>query len=255
MNIIVVLRNLYNNADIFDDEEYLSKSDRNIISEALIAKDKVGGKVSVLLLAEDVKNSDQTLKTALSLGVDDAYHIAIDDFDFSNYHTSAKLIAKCIKENFSDFDLVLFGRLAYDGDAVNISTLVSEYLNIPRIVYSKEFEAFEDKVISKKYITREESYTLEVNTPLVLQSMREKGLVRHPKVSDIMRAYNDIEIIKINAEELIERENIKREENSIELVKNFSPESNLKKELKILNGVSDIESSENLIEVLRNLGF
>lgn len=255
MNIIVVLRNLYNNADIFDDEEYLGKSDRNIISEALIARDKVGGKVSVLLLAEDVKNSDQTLKSALSLGVDDAYHLAIDDFDFSDYNTSAKLIAKSIEENFSDFDLVLFGRLAYDGDAVNISTLVSEYLNIPRIVYSKEFEAFEKSIISKKYITREEAYTLKVKTPLVLQSMREKGLVRHPKVSDIMRAYNDIEIVKLNAKEILENNIIQKDKNSIELIKNFSPESNLDKELKILNGVSDIESSENLIEVLRNLGF
>ena len=80
MNILVILRNIYSNPDLFDDEQYLCKSDCNVLAEAMMLKELFTGQVTALLFAETIRTY------------------------------------------FPDYDLILFGRLAYDGDAVSIST-------------------------------------------------------------------------------------------------------------------------------------
>ena len=61
-------------------------------------------------------------------------------------------MAETIRTYFLDYDLILFGRLAYDGDAVNVSTQVSCHLGIPRVVYSQEIYTKDQVLYSRKNI-------------------------------------------------------------------------------------------------------
>ena len=62
-------------------------------------------------------------------------------------------MAETIRTYFLDYDLILFGRLAYDGDAVNVSTQVSCHLGIPRVVYSQEIYTKDQVLYARKYIS------------------------------------------------------------------------------------------------------
>ena len=122
MNIWVILRNIYSNPDLFDDEQYLCKSDYNVLAEAMMLKELFTGQVTALLFAENVSDNIETLKEACTYGADAACLIGFERFDFSETEQLSQIMAETIRTYFPDYDLILFGRLAYDGDAVNIST-------------------------------------------------------------------------------------------------------------------------------------
>ena len=70
MNILVILRNIYSNPDLFDDEQYLCKSDCNVLAEAMMLKEQFIGQVTALLFAENVSDNIETLKKACTYGAD-----------------------------------------------------------------------------------------------------------------------------------------------------------------------------------------
>lgn len=253
MNILLILRNLHGSQGFFEEEEYLSESDRNVISEAMTLKEQYGGTVSAVLFSEDTPDCEKTLKKVYTYGVGKAYHAVFQDFDFSDTKTFAKVIAQVIERKFSDYDLFLFGRLAYDGDAVTIATMTADHLRLPRVVYSKEIEKKNDCLICRKYISPKEEAALEARMPALVQSIREKGIRRQPKIADIVRAYSDAEIYPLEGEKIYR--DLHAGTNRVMLVSETEPDDAQEKELKILNGVSDIESAEALINTLRELGF
>lgn len=249
MNILIVLRNIYKNKDLFDNEEYLSKSDHNIITEALKIKDKYDVKIKTVLLGEDVIENDKTLKESLAMGVDKSYLINSKDLDLTDQKQSALVLKKFIEKYEKDLDLILFGRLAYTGDSVHIATLLSEILDIKRVMYSKEFHFKDEKIEIIKKIDNNTDYKYKLDKPLVIQSIRDKDLVRYPTIEDIINAYSKKEIEKIDIDDLIS----KIDENDLVLYRNIALEEDLNKDLVDLTDKSDLDSAKNLVEVLRKL--
>lgn len=249
MNILIVLRNIYKNKDLFDNEEYLSKSDHNIITEALKIKDKYDVKIKTVLLGEDVIENDKTLKESLAMGVDKSYLINSKDLDLTDQKQSALVLKNFIENYEKDLDLILFGRLAYTGDSVHIATLLAEILDIKRVMYSKEFHFKDEKIEIIKKIDNNTDYKYKLDKPLVIQSIRDKDLVRYPTIEDIINAYSKKEIEKIDIDDLIS----KIDENDLVLYRNIALEEDLNKDLVDLTDKSDLDSAKNLVEVLRKL--
>lgn len=249
MNILIVLRNIYKNKDLFDNEEYLSKSDHNIITEALKIKDKYDVKIKTVLLGEDVIENEKTLKESLAMGVDKSYLINSKDLDLTDQKQSALVLKNFIENYEKDLDLILFGRLAYTGDSVHIATLLSEILDIKRVMYSKEFHLKDEKIEIIKKIDNNTDYKYKLDKPLVIQSIRDKDLVRYPTIEDIINAYSKKEIEKIDIDDLIS----KIDENDLVLYRNIALEEDLNKDLVDLTDKSDLDSAKKLVEVLRKL--
>lgn len=257
MKILVILRNIYNNSDLFAEEQYLCKSDRNILAEAVMLKEKYGGDITAVLFAEDVEDSEMALKKACTYGADDAVHIVLNKFDFSDTSTFSRLISKTLEQYFKDFDLLLFGRLAYDGDAVNIATQTAYRLKIPAIVYSKEIEkgkrSIKKSITVRKMASDLEDIVYQLELPALVQSVREEGVTRQPKIADIIRTYSEVEVKKIDGDR-IARE-VGENQGRIILDRKSEFEDDGCKEYQSLNGLSDKESAQNLIDVLKRLGF
>ena len=158
MNIWVILRNIYSNPDLFDDEQYLCKSDYNVLAESIMLKEHFIGQVTALLFTENVSDNIETLKKACTYGADAACLIGFERFDN----------AKTIRTYFPDYDLILFGRLAYDGDAVNVSTQVSCHLGIPRVVYSREIYTKDQVLYARKYISSSKEAVYRLKRPVLI---------------------------------------------------------------------------------------
>lgn len=271
MKILVVLRNIYHNPDLFDDEQYLCKSDRNILAEAVMLKEKYGGDITALLFAEDVEDSEKALKKACTYGADQVFHIVLDKFDFSDTSTFSRVISRTLQQYFREFDLLLFGRLAYDGDSVNIATQTAHRLGIPAIMYSKEIlaqkeerrednqskensgDSREKRITVRKMVSDLEDIVYDLELPALVQSMREKGVTRQPKMADIIRTYSEVEVKKIDGDRIARK--VRENKGKIVLYRKSELEDDTHKELQLLNGMSDKESSMNLIEILSRLGF
>lgn len=168
MNILVILRNIYSNPDLFDDEQYLCKSDYNVLAESIMLKEHFIGQVTALLFTENVSDNIETLKKACTYGADAACLIGFERFDFSETEQLSQIMAETIRTYFPDYDLILFGRLAYDGDAVNVSTQVSCHLGIPRVVYSREIYTKDQVLYARKYISSSKEAVYRLKRPVLI---------------------------------------------------------------------------------------
>lgn len=100
MNIWVILRNIYSNPDLFDDVQYLCKSDCNVLAEAMMLKELFTGQVTALLFAENVSDNIETFKKACTYGADAACLIDFKRFDFSETEQLSQIMQKPFELTF-----------------------------------------------------------------------------------------------------------------------------------------------------------
>lgn len=100
MNILVILRNIYSNPDLFDDEQYLCKSDYNVLAESIMLKEHFIGQVTALLFTENVSDNIETLKKACTYGADAACLIGFERFDFSETEQLSQIMQKPFELTF-----------------------------------------------------------------------------------------------------------------------------------------------------------
>ena len=269
MNILVVLRNLYNNPDPFDEEMILGDSDINAISEACELRDKMnsdGGanscKVTSLLFSERESDYRTVLIKAASYGADEGIHVPVDNLDFSDSNVFSRLIASVIRDiidkdsNRAAETIVLFGRLAYDGDSVNIATQTAENLEFNRAIYSKEVTDLSSTSLTfKKALDDGAVATTEVPLPAVIHSIRRAGLRRQAKIADIIRAYNETEVKSVDLEIVSKAIDMAKGGPCLTSPIQEIPPYISKEEMQVLNGTSDVDTSKNIIDTLKNLGF
>lgn len=256
MKIIVILRNIYNSFDFFDDEQYLCKSDCNVIAEAMMLKEALHESVEItaLLFAEKNQDNIKTLKKASTYGVDKSILIEFQKFDFSDTKRFSQIIATTIKRMNTKPNLILFGRLACDGDAVNLATQTACQLQWPRIVYSKEIFVANEQLYSKKYICSSEEiiYQLDMKQ-VVIQSIRKHGVTRQPKITDIVRAYNNFEIEYVDGDMIAS--GILEKQKGFLLTQKTEPKEAVNKKLLSLNDINDEATAKKLLELLQKKGF
>jgi len=105
--------------------------DLNALELALDIKDKFGGKVTVITMG--LPAATAILKEALYRGADEA--VLVTDARAAASDTLAtSYILSCAVKKFQ-YDLVLCGRQAIDGDTAQVGPQLAEKLNIPQITY------------------------------------------------------------------------------------------------------------------------
>lgn len=142
MNILVLLRMVPDVVEELEvasdgkslDTEFLrmivSESDYHALEEALILKERHGGKVTVLAL--EAPEVDDALFSALAKGVDRAVKVTGADTGLST-NACAKVMAEVIRGDAGllDADLILAGTQAIDDLDGLIAPLVSYHLGLP----------------------------------------------------------------------------------------------------------------------------
>lgn len=142
MNILVLLRMVPDVVEELEiapdgkalDTEYLrmiiNESDDHALEQALILKEKLGGKVTALAL--DAPDVDEVLFTAAAKGVDRVMKIEGGE-DALTTRRAAGLFAQAIKNeaDLQPFDLVLTGVQAIDDLDALVAPILSQHLALP----------------------------------------------------------------------------------------------------------------------------
>jgi electron transfer flavoprotein beta subunit len=118
--------------------------DLNALELALQIKDKFGGKITVITMGPPAASA--ILRDSLFRGADDA--ILITDRRCAASDTLAtSYILSCAVKKVSDYDIVLCGRQAIDGDTAQVGPQLAEKLGIPQITYVEELIELNGKSI------------------------------------------------------------------------------------------------------------
>jgi electron transfer flavoprotein beta subunit len=115
--------------------------DLNALEMALQVRDEYGGQVTVLSMGPP--RAAEVLRDALYRGADRV--ILLTDRKTAGSDTLATSYAlKCAVEHAGNYDLILCGRQAIDGDTAQVGPQVAEKLGLPQITYAEAIESLED---------------------------------------------------------------------------------------------------------------
>jgi len=231
----------------------MNPDDKNALESALQLKDKYGASVAVLSMGPP--QAKEILKEALSMGADEVFLISDRKFGGSDTWATATIIASAI-EKIGDYDIILCGRQAIDGDTAQVGPEIAEFLDIAQITYVKEIELDGD-VLKVKRFTENGDYTYEVKTPVLLTAIKELNTPRYPTVRGIIENYGDDSESKIN---VISFEDLKVDESQIGLkgsptnvYKSFVPVKS--KSSQIIEGQTVKEITDKLIMKLSEVNL
>ena len=118
--------------------------DLNALEMALEIKERTGGTVTVVTMGPP--KAANILRDSLFRGADKV--VLLTDRKFAGADTLAtSYVLKCAVEKLGNYDLVLAGRQAIDGDTAQVGPQTAEKLGIPQITYAEQIlEISRDKI-------------------------------------------------------------------------------------------------------------
>ena len=163
----------------------INHDDKTGIEAALTIREQVGGTVTVVSMGPP--QADVALREALAMGCDEAILVSGREFGGSDTYATSGILAAALKQ--LDYDLIITGRQAIDGDTAQVGPQIAEKLSLPQVSYVEEIvEAAEDHVVVKRQF--EDGYHIvKVKTPCLLTAIAELAEPRYMSVGGVFDAY------------------------------------------------------------------
>ncbi len=166
-------------------ESIVNPDDRQALELALQLKDDYQATITVISMGPP--QAVDVLSEALGMGCDEAVLLTDRAFAGADTWATSTTLGKAI-EKIGDFDLVLCGYQAIDGDTAQTGPQIAEYLGLPQACYVDNIEKFEhDKII----VTRrnDEGYErLSLTLPALLTVSKIASTPRYPMMRNLIDA-------------------------------------------------------------------
>lgn len=160
--------------------------DLNALEMALRIKDRFGGRVTVITMG--LPNATKILRDALYRGADEA--ILVTDARAAASDTLAtSYILSCAVRRL-DYDIVLCGRQAIDGDTAQVGPQLAEKLGITQVTYVEAMEALEDRKITVRRNIGNGWQLVRAPLPVLLTVTGDAGEPRGSAARRMMRHKN-----------------------------------------------------------------
>ena len=180
----------------------INPDDKAGIEVALRLKEQVGGTVTLVCMGPP--QADVALREALAMGCDDAVLISGREFGGSDTLATSTIIAAGIKT--LDYDVIITGRQAIDGDTAQVGPQIAEHLGIPQVSYAAEVKTAEDGAVVVKRQFEDRYQKIRVKTPCLITALSEIAEPRYMTVGGTIDAYAK-EIKVLGFEELKDKLN------------------------------------------------
>ncbi len=134
--------------------------------------------------------ASDVLNFALAKGADDAILLSDRAFSGSDTLITSKILSCAIRKNVPDFDLIITGQLAPDGDTMQVPVSLSTMLNVvdnTNIVEVKKVVQNEIELV-QKFGNNFNVITAKIPTLIAVSGFNKESYT--PKIDDYIRAQN-----------------------------------------------------------------
>ncbi len=214
----------------------INPDDKSGIEAALAIKEKVGGKITVISMGPP--QADVALREALAMGCDEAILLSDRAFGGADTWATSSTIAAALKK--MEYDIIIAGRQAIDGDTAQVGPQIAEHLNIPQVSYVEELDVKDGALIIKRQY-EDRYHTIQVNPPVLLTTLAEMNTPRYMSVGGIFDAYRAKEVQVWNLEtikDLVDVSNLGLKGSPTRVKKSFT------KAVKSAGVVHEVEADE-----------
>jgi len=196
MNFIVCIKQVPNTTNVQIDpktgtlkregvESIINPFDEYAIEEGIRLKERLGGKTTVITMGPP--QAESALREALSRGIDEA--ILISDRAFAGADTLATsyTLARAIK-TIGQYDLIICGKQASDGDTAQVGPGIAEALDIPHLAYVRKIISIDSTAITAERMMEDGADVIQMPLPALITVVKEINTPRLPSLRAMMNA-------------------------------------------------------------------
>lgn len=158
--------------------------DENAVEAALQLREAHGGEVTVITMGPP--QAADALRHTLAMGADRAFLISDRAFAGSDTLATSYTLA-CAVRYLGDFDLIICGKQAIDGDTAQVGPGLAEHLGIPQVTYAIEVRV-DGKRATIKRLLDDRFEVVETALPCLLTVVKQINEPRHAGLKGVMKA-------------------------------------------------------------------
>jgi electron transfer flavoprotein beta subunit len=166
----------------------MNPDDKAGLEAALELKDKYGAEVTVVTMG--LPKADEALREAMAMGADNGVLVTDRCLGGADTWATSQTLAGAIRN--LDYDLIITGRQAIDGDTAQVGPQIAEHLDIPTISYAQKIVEVDE---AAKTVTVERQFddrymTLKAKMPCLITALGELDTPRYMTPGGIFDAYD-----------------------------------------------------------------
>lgn len=222
----------------------MNPDDKAGLEAALQLKDATGADITVISMGPP--QADDVLREALAMGADEAILVTDRAFGGADTWATSTTIAAAVAK--LDYDLIITGRQAIDGDTAQVGPQIAEHLNLPNVSYAEDIKVEGNAVIVKRQY-EDRYHTIKVQMPCLVTALGEMNTPRYMTPGGIFDAYREKEV-KVWTQEIIQAdvENIGLKGSPTRVFKSFPKAL---KEAGTVVALDPQESADFIVEKLK----
>ena len=164
----------------------MNPDDKAGLEAALRIKDQNGAEVTVITMG--LPKAEEVLREAMAMGADKGILVTDRVLGGADTWATSTTLAGAIRN--IEYDLIITGRQAIDGDTAQVGPQISEHLNIPVISYAQNIKVEGDSVIvERQYDDR--YHVVKAQMPCLITALAELNEARYMTPGGIFDAYQE----------------------------------------------------------------
>ena len=153
----------------------MNPDDKAGLEAALRLKDQYGAEVTVLTMG--LPKAEDVLREAIAMGADNGILVTDRVLGGADTWATSTTIAGAIR-NIKDYDIIITGRQAIDGDTAQVGPQISEHLDIPVISYAEDIKIDGDSVVVQRQY-EDRYHILKAKMPVLITALSELNEPRY----------------------------------------------------------------------------
>lgn len=162
----------------------MNPDDKAGLEAALRLKDQYGADVTVITMG--LPKAEDVLREALAMGADHGILVTDRVLGGADTWATSTTLAGAIRN--LDYDLIITGRQAIDGDTAQVGPQIAEHLGIPVISYAEDIKIDGDSVIVKRQY-EDRYHSLKAKMPCLITALSELNEPRYMTPGGIFDAF------------------------------------------------------------------
>ncbi len=154
----------------------MNPDDKAGLEAALRLKDQYGAEVTAITMG--LPKAEDVLREAMAMGADKGILVTDRVLGGADTWATSQTLAGAIRN--LDYDLIITGRQAIDGDTAQVGPQISEHLGIPVISYAQKIEISEDGksvIVERQFDDR--YHVLKAQMPCLITALAELNAPRY----------------------------------------------------------------------------
>lgn len=182
-------------------QSIINPLDLYAIEAALELKERCNAQITAVSMGPPQAVS--ALKEAVAMGIDEAVLVSDRAFAGSDTWATSYILAGALKQ-LGNFDLILCGERATDGDTGQVGPEMAAALDLPVVTYVNHINELQDGCLKVSRLVEDGTEKLSMRLPGVLTVVKEIGEPRLPTFRGKLKAKNlkfttfDLETLKLD---------------------------------------------------------